>query len=178
MFRRFALLVSLTAVSMLRGSEHLLSPLPNASTPAAMQLDTVGNIYVAGTFVSTNANFYSAFVAKLSADGSQVLYFTALAGSAGNNYANALAVGSDGSVYVGGSTFSSDFPVTAGALQSTFTGASQGFFAKLNPAGALVYSTFLNGPATSVTGVALDGAGDVFLTGLGETGLTDRKSVV
>jgi uncharacterized protein (TIGR03437 family) len=140
-----------------------------------MQLDTVGNIYVAGTFVSTNANFYSAFVAKLSADGSQVLYFTALAGSAGNNYANALAVGSDGSVYVGGSTFSPDFPVTAGALQSTVTGASQGFFAKLNPAGALVYSTFLNGPATSVTGVALDGAGDVFLTGLGETGLTSSS---
>src|SRR5580693_5315308 len=115
-----------------------------------MQLDAAGNIYFAGTFVSANQSFYSAFVAKLSADGSQVLYFTALAGSSGNNYGNALAVGSDGSVYIGGSTFSPDFPVTAGALQSTFTGGSQAFFAKLNPAGALVYATFLNGSATSV----------------------------
>ena len=114
MFRGLVLFVSPTAASTLRGGDHLLSSLPNAPTPAAMQLDAAGNIYVAGTFVPTNENFYSAFVAKLSADGSQVLYFTALAGSSGNNYASALAVGSDGSVYVGGSTFSSDFPVTAG----------------------------------------------------------------
>jgi uncharacterized protein (TIGR03437 family) len=137
-----------------------------------MQLDAAGNIYVAGTFVPTNENFYSAFVAKLSADGTQVLYFTALAGSSGNNYANALAVGSDGSVYVGGSTFSPDFPVTTGALQSASTGGSQGFLAKVNPAGTLVYSTFINVPATSVTGIVLNGGGDIFLTGAGGSAST------
>src|ERR1035441_4507873 len=169
MFRGLTLFVSLAAVSMLRGSDHLLPPLPNAATPAAMQLDAAGNIYLAGTFVPANKNFYSAFVAKVSADGSQVLYFTALAGTAGNNYGNALALGSDGSVYVGGSTFASDFPVTAGALQSTFAGPPQGFLVKVNPAGSIVYSTYISRDASSVqvTGVALDAAGNVFLTGTG-----------
>jgi hypothetical protein len=39
----------------------------------------------------------------------------------------------------------------------------------VNPAGALVYSTFVNVPATLVTGIALNGAGDIFLTGAGGT---------
>src|SRR5438105_15912984 len=97
-----------------------------------MQLDASGNIYVAGSFIPASKNFTSAFVAKLSADGSKLLYFTALAGSQ-NDRANALALGSDGSAYVAGTTFSSDFPVTAGALQSNFSGGPQGSLAQVNP---------------------------------------------
>jgi hypothetical protein len=141
--------------------------LPNAPVTTAMQLDAAGNIYVAGSFVPASKNSISAFVAKLSADGSKLLYFTALAGSQ-NDAANALALGPDGSAYIAGNTFSSDFPVTAGAFQSTFSGAPQGFLAKVNPSGALVYSTFIGGTAsTQITGMALDRGGDVFLTGVG-----------
>ena len=75
MFRRLTLLACLTAVSVMRGSGHLLPPLPNAATPAAMQLDAAGNIYLAGTFVPANKNYYAGFVAKLSPDGSQVAVF-------------------------------------------------------------------------------------------------------
>src|SRR5438477_9634346 len=142
MFRGLALFLSLTTVSMLRGNVQLLSALPNAAVSTAMQLDAAGNIYVAGSFVPASKNFTSAFVAKLSADGSKLLYFTALAGSQ-NDKANALALGSDGSAYVAGNTFSSDFPVTAGAFRSTFSGGPQGFLVKVNPSGALVYSTFI-----------------------------------
>src|SRR5438874_2712414 len=155
MFRGLALFLSLTTVSMLRGNVQLLSALPNAPVSTAMQLDEAGNIYVAGTFVPASKNFTSAFVAKLSADGSKLLYFTTLAGSQ-NDTANALALGSDGSAYVAGNTFSSDFPVTAGAFRSTFSGGPQGFLVKVNPSGALVYSTFIGGTAsTQITGMVL-----------------------
>ena len=137
-----------------------------------MQLDAAGNIYVVGSFVPASKNATSAFVAKLSADGSQVLYFTVLAGSF-NDAATALALGSDGSAYVAGNTGSYDFPVTSGALQSNFNGSPgpQGFLVKVSPAGSTVYSTFISGSAaTQITGIAMDGAGDVFLTGNGGPG--------
>lgn len=96
----------------------------------------------------------STFAAKLSADGAKVLYFTVLAGSF-NDTAAALAVGPDGSAYVGGNTFSPDFPLTAGALDATWSGGAQGFLVKVNPTGSLVYAAFING-AGEVTGIALD----------------------
>ena len=165
MSRVLALFALLCAVGPLRANVQLLATLPNGASPTATQLDAAGNIYVAGTFVPASKNFLSAFVAELSGDGSQVLYFTVLSGS-DNDTATALAVGSDGSAYVGGDTLSPDFPVTSGALDATSSGGTQGFLVKVDPAGSVVYSTFING-ATEVNGVALDTAGDVFLTGLG-----------
>ena len=132
---------------MFGGNVQLLSSLPNAAVSKAIQLDVAGNIYVAGSFAPVSFNDTSdAFVAKLSADGSKLIYFTVMAGSLPDG-ATALALGSDGSAYVTGSTGSSDFPVTAGALQPAFSpqGASQGFLVKVNPAGAVVYSTYING---------------------------------
>jgi hypothetical protein len=79
-------------------------------------------------------------------------------------------LGPDGSAYVTGSTGSSDFPVTPGALQTKFNtaGASQGFLVKVNPTGTVVYSTFINGPVfTTATGIAIDKARDIFVTGTG-----------
>ena len=124
MFRGLAFFVSLTAVSMLRGNVQLLPALPNAALSAAMQLDAAGNIYVAGSFTPASKavlSMTSAFVAKLSADGSKLLYLTAMGGSI-KDAATAFALGSDGSAYVTGNTNSSDFRVTAGALQPTYIG--------------------------------------------------------
>jgi hypothetical protein len=64
-------------------------------------------------------------VAKVSADGSKLLYFTALSGSCAEAAA-AIALGSDDSSYVTGSTGSSDFPVTADAMLTTFRGRITG----------------------------------------------------
>lgn len=175
MSRHLALFLSLTAASMLRGNVQLLPTLPNAASSTAMQLDAAGNIYVAGSFTPASKavlSMTSAFVAKLSADGSKVLYFTVLGGSA-TDAATAIAVGSDGFAYVTGNTNSSDFPVTAGALQPAYIGGgqTQGFLAKVNPAGSIAYSTFINGAgSTQISGIALDGGADVFLTGIGGPG--------
>ena len=167
MFRGLPFLLSLTAASMFGANVQLLPTLPNAATSTAIQVDSAGNIYVAGTFVPVSKNWTSAFVAKLAPGGSRILYFTALAGSF-NDYGTALALGSDGSAYVAGNTLSVDFPVTAGALQPTSGGGAQGFLVKVNPSGTLVYSTFIGGTSsTLITGLALDGGGDVFLTGTG-----------
>ena len=135
-----------------------------------MQLDAAGNIYLAGTVTPVNPqpvqNTSDAFVAKVSADGAKVVYFTVVGGSFADTTA-ALAVGPDGSAYIAGSTGSTEFSVTTGALQSTFNqaGASQGFLVKVDPTGAVVNATYVNGTAfTQVTGLALGKTGEIYLT--------------
>ena len=167
MFRGIALFVFLATARMFGATFHLLPALPHSASAAAMQLDSAGNIYLAGTYLPANKNFISAFVAKLSPGGSQVLYFTPLAGSF-NDTANSLALASDGSAYVAGYTNSSDFPVTPGALPPTSNGGTQGFLVKVSPSGAVTSSTLIGGASsTQVTGLTLDRAGNVFLTGIG-----------
>src|SRR5471030_1835690 len=164
MSRALILFVSLAALPMFGGNVQLLPSLPNGAVSNAMQLYVAGFFEPAGLPETTDA-----FVAKLSADGSKLIYFTVMAGSV-EDAATALTLGSDGSAYVTGSTNSRDFPVTAGALQPTYIGGgqNQGFLVKVNPAGAVVYSTFVNGPAfMRITGIAIDSAGEVFLTGIG-----------
>src|SRR5580658_8698791 len=172
MLRELVLLLSASPIAAFASNVQLLTSLPDAAVSTAMQLDAAGNIYLAGSLTNGSQDTSDAFVAKVSADGSTLLYFTVL-GSISPDSAAAIALGSDGSAYVTGSTGSSDFPVTAGALETTFNeaGASQGFLAKVNPAGAVVYSSYINGTAyTTVSGIAIDGAGDIFLTGEGGPG--------
>jgi hypothetical protein len=141
MLRVLILFIFLTAIPVFGGSVQLLSSLPNGAVSKAIQLDPAGNIYLAGSLTPPNPqrsqDTSDAFLAKISADGSTPIYYTVLSGSSADAAA-AIALGSDGSAYVTGSTGSSDFPVTAGALETTFNlaGASQGFLVKVNPAGA------------------------------------------
>jgi uncharacterized protein (TIGR03437 family) len=88
-----------------------------------------------------------------------------------------VAVDGSGSAYIAGYTLSSDFPTTAGALQAAAPPCSAGcygaFVTKLNPAGtALVYSTYLagNGGGPIAYAVAVDGAGNAYVTGIGAVG--------
>jgi uncharacterized protein (TIGR03437 family) len=157
--RGFLAILLLSAGPILGGNVQLLSSLPDAAVAKAIQLDAGGNIYVAGfltpqTPKSPN-DTRDAFVAKLSPDGSALLYLTVLSGSS-DDVAVALALASDGSAYVAGSTQSADFPVTTPAAPS------QGFLAKLDPAGNLVCAAFTAG---ATTGIAMDSAGQVFITG-------------
>jgi hypothetical protein len=92
----------------------------------------------------------------------------------------AIAVDASGSAYVTGETGSSDFPATAGAYltKSGKSGGGLPFVTKMNPAGSgLVYSTYLcqghndkTGPKDSYgTSIAIDSAGDAYITGLTST---------
>ncbi|MBM3990488.1 MAG: hypothetical protein FJ298_05695 [Planctomycetes bacterium] len=85
------------------------------------------------------------FVACLSSDGSTLLWSTLLGGSADDSIAS-VRVTRGGSVVVGGTTFSADFPTTAGSLQPVFGGAQDAFVARLEGSGtALEWSTYLGG---------------------------------
>lgn len=86
-----------------------------------------------------------------------------------------LAVDAAGNAYVAGITNSPDFPVTARAFDKTYNGGTPGawqtvagdaFVAKLDPAGGLVYATYLGGSFDdSAMGVAVDAAGNAYVTG-------------
>ena len=110
---------------------------------------------------------YDAFVAKLTAAGSNLVYSTYLGGT-GDDFASSIAADSNGNAWVGGLTASSNFPVTYGTLQTGYGGGPfDGFVAKINPTGSsLVYSTYLGGSQEDhVNGLALDASGNAYLTG-------------
>jgi hypothetical protein len=143
---RGVLLFALLSVHPVFGSVQSLPALPNGTTASAVQVDGAGNIYVAGSLVpqtpKSTADITDAFAAKLSPDGSQVIWLTTLSGSSADS-ASALALGSDGSVYLTGDSQSTDFPTTQGSMQPALGNAAQAFAAKLSPAGVVVYATFL-----------------------------------
>ena len=160
----------LLCACMLRaaGATATLASFPDAIINAA-QVDGAGYIYVAGVQgqIGTLAT-YDAFVAKLSPDGSQVIYSTKFAGSK-YDFASALALDATGDAYILGETQSPDFPVTAGASQTTFQATStQGFVAKVDPQGKVAYATYVGGGANISTGnggLLIDPAGNAFVSG-------------
>ena len=109
------------------------------------------------------------FVAKLNADGDELLYATYLGGS-GDDYATALAIDATGAAVVVGETSSSDFPVTPGAFDGTYEGGLNGgdaFVAKLSAGGdELLYATYLGGgEGDGATALAIDVTGAVVVVG-------------
>ena len=97
--------------------------------------------------------------------------FAALLGGSGQDFATSVASDAQGNVYVAGLTYSPDFRVTAGAVQTKFGGTCDAFVAKLAPDGKVIWSTYLGGILDDwATGVALDGGGNVLVTGYTRSG--------
>lgn len=151
-----------------------------------MAIDASGAVYVTGSTISidfpTTAGAFDdsfndpsddVFVAKLSADFSQVLYSTYLGGTQIDGIGQALAIDQDGFAYVAGRTLSADFPTTPGAFDETYNGlpghGPDVFVSKLDVDGsALVYSTFLGGASSDYVfagGLAIDALGDLYVAG-------------
>ena len=99
------------------------------------------------------------FVTKLDTDGN-IVYSTYFGGSGSDN-AVGMALGNDGSVYVTGSTNSTDFPVAKGAYATS--GAS--FVFKLNPDGSLAWSTYFADGNSAPHAIAVDAAGNPYIGG-------------
>jgi Ca2+-binding RTX toxin-like protein len=121
----------------------------------------------AGAF-DTTPNVNDAFVAKLSQDGSALVYSTALGGRDLPDTGAAVKVDAAGNATVAGSTKSFDFP-TRNAVQPVCgcQGSFDAFVTRLNPTGSnLVYSTFLGGISLDEgTDVALDASAAAYVTG-------------
>ena len=150
-------------------------------TGMGIAVDGAGNAYVTGftdstTFPGVTAGsiqpaygggLYDAFVTKIDAAGSAILYATFLGGP-GEDEGNGIAVDGAGNAYVTGQTASTTFPgVTAASIQSANGGSYDAFVTKINAAGtAISYSSFLGGSSVDAgTGIAVDGSGNAYVTG-------------
>jgi hypothetical protein len=144
-------------------------------------LDATGNAFVTGktpstTFPITAGALQTAsagpgstdgFVAKLNPAGSAFVYSTYLGGTAAD-FARDVAVDGSGNATVAGYTNSTDFPVTAGALQTSNAGLNDAFIAQLNPTGtALNHASYLGGTGDDQGyRVAVDPFGAVYVAGV------------
>jgi uncharacterized protein (TIGR03437 family) len=187
-----ALLLALPLSGQVRGAFAYLTPLTGITAEAT---DQDGNLYAtgAGAVQATPGAFQShpqscghagcapVYVAKLDPAG-RIVYI-ALIGGSDVQYALAIAVDPAGEAIVTGSTYSPDFPVTAGAVQHQFAGppdslpgglgggppgpGGDAFIAKLNAAGsALVFSTFLGGSSAEIPhSIAVDVSGCIYVGG-------------
>ncbi len=167
----------------------------------ALVLDSSNDVYVTGSTASsdfplvnpyqgTYPGSFNAFLTKISAAGSSLLYSTYLGGN-GSDQPAGIAIDTLGDVSVAGNTTSTNFPVanayqsTANPNQGTLYG-NYGFLTKFSPDGSsLVYSTYLAGdsntpyncggsqcwssPYSVINGIAVDGNGNTYAAGMTNT---------
>lgn len=127
----------------------------------AIGLDATNSAAIVGDSTSTNLPVTSravqktsggaqdVFVAKLSPAGTSLIYLTYLGGS-GLDHGGCVYVAPPGGVFVGGYTWSTNFP-TQLPSQAQSGGGQDGFFAKLTIDGsALVWSSYLGGSGGSI----------------------------
>jgi uncharacterized protein (TIGR03437 family) len=161
---------------------------------SAVAVDKAGNAYLAGLTGSSNfpvsetayqrtfrgggeqthLKASDAFVAKMNAAGSALLYSTFLGGTL-DDAATGIAIDGSGYAYVAGFTSSGNFPVSSGAPQRTYGGSGgsdtvvfgDAFITKVNPEGTgLAYSTLLGGRQDDVAyGVVIDAQGNAYVAG-------------
>ncbi len=144
-----------------------------------LAVDGSGNAFVTGRTDSANfpatpgaaqpllGGYDDAFVAKVNAAGSGLVYGTYLGGG-NTDEGYAVAVDGSGRAFVTGLTGGEGFPVTPGAFQSVFRGDRDAFVVAVNAQGtAWSYGTFLGGTLFDRgTSVVLDGEGRALVTGM------------
>jgi hypothetical protein len=155
----------------------------------AIAVDGSGSAIVTGNTTSLNFPVANAvqptapggddhFVAKLSPNGSSLVYATYLGGSDGEG-ANqgAVAVDGAGNAYVAANTSSANFPTTVGAYQTALKnpgvgfGSFDGYIVKLSGSGTIVYSTLLGGTFfDDIYTIDVDNAGNAYVAGTTQSG--------
>jgi Beta-propeller repeat len=140
-----------------------MSDFPVTSNALSKQLNTNGEAGV------------DFFVVEMSADGSKELYGSFFGGSQFDYGARGIW-DSNNNIWISGTTASTDFPVTSGALQPANAGGYDVTLTELNPtATQVLYSTYLGGAGDDgVDGngqIAMDPGGNIHLAG--ETGSTN-----
>ncbi len=150
----------------------------------SMAVDENGHVYIATKTESRDIptpNGYDqtyngagdTYVAKLTPDGSSLVWGTYLGGSNSDGVLgkHGIAVDSQGIVYIASDTESADFPVTVGTYDGDYNGGTSGTWeqkgdlavTKLTTDGQLMASTYIGGRhRDSAEGIALDGNGNVY----------------
>ncbi len=149
-----------------------------------MDIDFFGDVYVTGWTNSTDFPVtWGSFDPTYQGDvdivvfclddlGHRLRYGTFIGGSK-NDFGLGIDIDMYGNAYVTGSTYSSDFPITAKTFDRTYNGTEDAFFLKLNTQGSdLVVSSFLGGGSFD-TGrdIAVNSQGEMIV--LGDTYSTD-----
>lgn len=143
----------------------------NGQTPAALAVDPDGNVIVAGYFVGTmqfgqqtliSAGDQDVFLTKLDPDGNAI--WARQFGDAFAQTARGVAIDAAGNIFLTG-YFQGAINLGGGFL--TNEGTDNGFVAKFDPAGGLLWSSHLVGPGSiRPADVAVDAAtGDVIVGG-------------
>ena len=96
-------------------------------------------------------------------------------GGSGWEHARDIVIDDAGNIYMVGGTASADYPVTAGAFDTSYNaggssmgdgGGCDGFVTKLSPNGDIIWSTYIGGPNYDrVYGVRVDANGYVYIVG-------------
>ncbi len=132
-----------------------------------LAVDKTGNAYIAGDTYGWGLSTcpygpLNAFVMKVNADVTKLVYYKCLQGD-NSDYIYGLAVDDTGAAYVAGTTYSTDFPTTGGAFDTSPQQGGSGFVTKLTPDGsALAYSTYFG---RNVQDLAINSTGAAYLTG-------------
>lgn len=145
---------------------------------SAITTDAAGNTYIvgsrqlvtAGTVTLNSSTGLGAgtdvFVSKLDPSGNPL--FTDTFAGKGVDTGTAIALDPSGNIYIGGTTTSPDFPLSE-ALQAQSNPNGTGFIIRLtNDGTTILYSTYFGGAlgASSVSGLATDAKGNLYVTGL------------
>jgi uncharacterized delta-60 repeat protein len=130
---------------------------PSDDRVTALTTGSDGSIYIGGSTYGnldgqTNSGSYDAFISKFNPDGSKA--WTQLLGTGSYDSASALTTGSDGSIYIGGSTSGNlDGQINSG-------GSYDAFISKFNPDGSKAWTRLLG---SSSYGHALTTGSDGFI---------------
>jgi hypothetical protein len=146
----------------------------------SIAVDSRGNVYVTGETRSTDfplrnpfqamnrggINSQDAFMTKLNANGSGLIYSTYLGGS-GDDIGFGIAVDAFGNAHVTGWTYSTNFPLRD-AIQTSNVGTIDVFVSKFNEAGNhLSFSTYLGGANNDLSlRIRVDARRAIYVTGL------------
>lgn len=155
-------------------TDHITSVSMDLNGSIAIGGSTTSNdIPTVAAYQSSNSGGETGFVAYMPANAAHLLFSTYLGGSFGSVTHPELVTGvaldinsAASSLYVAGVTSSSDFPVTAGAFQTTFGGGSDAYVARFALTGGLQSATLLGGTQLDgANAVALDFYGNPHITG-------------